>query len=63
MWFGTVHDTTSTSSSCHVLPARTARTGRESIPAVADDLSPDFCAALREAFERAGYHADGVLRL
>ncbi|GAB3877190.1 methyltransferase [Kibdelosporangium lantanae] len=30
---------------------------------MADDLSPDFCAALREAFERAGYHADGVLRL
>src|SRR6185503_12664407 len=30
---------------------------------VADDLSPDFCAALRDTFERAGYHADGVLRL
>ncbi|TCO52534.1 DUF7059 domain-containing protein [Actinocrispum wychmicini] len=30
---------------------------------MADDLSPEFCAALREAFERAGYDADSVLRL
>ncbi|MBP2330926.1 methylase of polypeptide subunit release factors [Kibdelosporangium banguiense] len=30
---------------------------------MADDLSPEFCAVLRDAFERAGYDADGVLRL
>ncbi|NRN68437.1 methylase of polypeptide subunit release factor [Kibdelosporangium sp. 4NS15] len=30
---------------------------------MADDLSPEFCSALRNAFERAGYDADGVLRL
>jgi methylase of polypeptide subunit release factors len=30
---------------------------------VADDLSPEFCSALRDSFERAGYDADGVLRL
>jgi methylase of polypeptide subunit release factors len=30
---------------------------------VSVDLSPQFCAQLREAFERAGYHADGVLGL
>jgi methylase of polypeptide subunit release factors len=30
---------------------------------VADDLSPEFTSALRDAFERAGYDADGVLRL
>jgi methylase of polypeptide subunit release factors len=39
----------------------------EVFPSVADDHSPElsdaFCASLRDAFERAGYNTDGVLRL
>ncbi|ALG07971.1 DUF7059 domain-containing protein [Kibdelosporangium phytohabitans] len=30
---------------------------------MADDLSPEYCSALRTCFERVGYDADGVLSL